>query len=125
MCQIHPPASPGSVLRLLTAVSSSRIRYLRTSDFPTLQRQFPDHILEYRDADAWFGRHLHRSVPLDSERLADALGLEIPRGRGHVAGNAEVRKGSQVHVMGTADAHLEHSAAPHGHVLGGANVVYA
>src|SRR3989475_9230439 len=88
-----------------------------------LERELADHLLEHGHADAWLRRNAHRAVRLDGEGLADDLRREVTRRRGDVAGQTEVRERREMHVVRTADAHLEHPSAPHGHVVGGANVV--
>src|SRR2546427_10598495 len=90
-----------------------------------LERELADHLLEHGHADTWLGRNAHRAVRLYGEGLADDLRREVTRRRGDVAGQTEVRERREMHVVRTADAHLEPPAAPHGQVVGGADVVNA
>src|SRR2546430_3303718 len=88
-----------------------------------LERELADDLFEYGHADARLGRNAHRSVWLHSEGLADDLCREVARRRRDVTGQTEVRQRREMHVVRTADAHLEHPAAPHGHLMRGADVV--
>src|SRR6267143_4171518 len=97
----------------------------RGPELLALERELADDLFEDGHADARLGRNAHRAVWLHGEGLADDLRLEIARRRGDVTGQTEVRQRREMHVVRSADAHLEHPAAPHWHLLRRADVVDA